>query len=131
VESIVENLLDNAASFSPTGGEVRVRLQAQGTMATMTVEDEGPGVPQSALGRIFDRYYTDRRAAPRTEAESAHFGIGLWLARQNARALGGDIEAANRTPHGLMVTMRLPLERSLSADPPPTDKGLLAAKLRK
>lgn len=113
IESIFENLLDNALGFSPAGGLVRVTLTAADGAALVRVEDEGPGVAEAALPRIFERYYSDRRAMPRDEALAAgapaHFGIGLWIARQNARALGGDITAANRVPHGMSMRVRLPL----------------------
>ncbi len=113
LESIFENLLDNALSFSPPGGTVRVSLAATAGTALVIVEDDGPGVPEAALSRIFERYYSDRRAVPRdaasTVVQPAHFGIGLWIARQNARALGGDIIAVNREPHGLSVRVRLNL----------------------
>ena len=112
IESIFENLLDNALGFSPPGGTVRLSLAVTEGIALAKIEDEGPGVPEAALSRIFERYYTDRRAmrresAPAGTGEPAHFGIGLWIARQNARALGGDITAVNRVPHGLSVRVRL------------------------
>jgi two-component system sensor histidine kinase ChvG len=107
IESIFENLLENALSFSPPHATVEVALGRDGAMAVASVADEGPGVAAAALERIFERYYSDRAAAG--EAEGAHFGIGLWIARQNARALGGEVEAANRVPRGLSVRVRLPL----------------------
>lgn len=107
IESIFENLLENALSFSPPGGAVAVTLRPEGAMAVATVEDAGPGVADAALERIFERYYSDRSAAG--EAAAAHFGIGLWITRQNARALGGDVAAVNRRPRGLAVCVRLPL----------------------
>ncbi len=113
IEGVFENLLDNALGFSPPDGTVRLTLSVVGDSAVIKVEDDGPGVPEGSLGRIFDRYYSDRRAMPRADmlasGEPAHFGIGLWVARQNARALGGDITATNRAPHGLSVRVRLPL----------------------
>jgi two-component system sensor histidine kinase ChvG len=122
IESIFENLLDNALGFSPDWGTVRVTLSIAGSVALAKVEDDGPGVPDTALTRIFERYYSDRRLMPRKEAatagESAHFGVGLWIARQNARALGGDISAVNRVPHGLSVRVRLPLAAATDTRPP-------------
>jgi two-component system sensor histidine kinase ChvG len=112
IESIFENLLDNALSFSPPHGTVRLTLCITDETVQVKIEDEGPGVPEAALGRIFERYYSDRRAVPRNEmltnGEPVHFGIGLWIARQNARALGGEIVAANRMPRGLGLCVRLP-----------------------
>jgi two-component system sensor histidine kinase ChvG len=109
LESIFENLLDNAIGFSPPGGMVRVRLATAGGLAVVTVDDNGPGVSPVVLPRMFERYYSDRRAAPpRGDGQPAHFGIGLWLARQNVWALGGEITAENRAGHGL--TMRVTLK---------------------
>jgi two-component system sensor histidine kinase ChvG len=112
IESIFENLLDNALSFSPPHGTVRLSLSITDETVQVKIDDEGPGVPEAALGRIFERYYSDRRAVPRNEmlvnGEPVHFGIGLWIARQNARALGGEIVATNRMPRGLSLCVRLP-----------------------
>ena len=114
VETVVENLIDNAVSFSPAGSEVLVHLTRDSNFAHLTVSDEGPGVPAHQLERIFDRYYSERRAepaihAPTGDAPSSYFGIGLWIARRNVEAMGGTIEAENRTPCGLAIHVRLPL----------------------
>jgi two-component system sensor histidine kinase ChvG len=108
IETVFENLLDNAAGFSPAGGTVRVTLVTLDGRAIVTVEDDGPGVPAARLPDIFERYVTDRGAA-RPAAGETHFGVGLWVARQNVLALGGDIVASNRTPRGLRVRVALPL----------------------
>jgi signal transduction histidine kinase len=110
MESIFENLLENALAFSPAGGMVKVTLATIDGQAVVTVDDNGPGVPATVLPRIFERYYTDRRAAPaRGETQTPHFGIGLWLARQNVWAMGGEITAANRPGHGFSVRVTLKL----------------------
>jgi two-component system sensor histidine kinase ChvG len=111
VETILETLVDNAIGFSPEKGRVLVQLKTERANAVLTVEDEGPGVPAERLARIFERYYTDRTNGRQPCGSAQHFGIGLWLARQNALSLGGRIEAANRQPHGLCVTVVLPLAR--------------------
>lgn len=108
IETVFENLLDNAAGFSPSGGTVRVTLGTAEGCAVVTVEDDGPGVPPAQLRHIFDRYVTDRRAAPRA-TDGTHFGIGLWIARQNVRALGGEIAAQNGVLGGFCVRVTLPL----------------------
>jgi two-component system, OmpR family, sensor histidine kinase ChvG len=109
IETVVENLLDNAVSFSPAGSEVLVHLTRDGRFAHLTISDEGPGVPAEHIERIFDRYYSERRAEPATDAPSSYFGIGLWIARRNVEAMGGTIDAENRAPHGLAIRVRLPL----------------------
>ena len=110
LETILENLVDNAVSFSPPEGHVYVQLQAKDGMAVLKVEDEGPGVDPSRLSRIFERYYSSRPTAePKDSPAEMHFGIGLWLVRQNAIALGGSVQAENRKSGGLSVVVRIPL----------------------
>jgi len=112
VESIAENLIDNAISFAPPGSEILVHLTRDDSFAHLTVSDQGPGVPTGQLEHIFDRYYAARHAEASNEPAESHFGIGLSIARRNAEAMGGTIEAENRTPHGLAVHLRLPLATS-------------------
>ncbi len=109
VETVIENLFDNALSFSSEGGSIGVRLEQQGGMAELIVADAGPGVPPEDLERIFDRYVSLRQPPEGSGDGGSHFGIGLWIARRYVEALGGTIAAQNRTPHGLAVRMRLPL----------------------
>ena len=66
-------------------------------------------MPAAQVKRIFDRDYVERQAEASNEAAESHFGIGLSIARRNVEAIGGTIEAENRTPHGLAVHVRLPL----------------------
>lgn len=111
IETILENLIDNAASFSPPGGEILVHLSREGDFAHLSVCDQGPGVPNGQLTGIFERYYSERRSGT-SENHVSYFGIGLWIARRNVEAMGGTISAENRTPHGLAVHIRLPLAPS-------------------
>jgi two-component system, OmpR family, sensor histidine kinase ChvG len=109
VETVIENLFENAVSFSPEGEAVGVRLEARDGMAEMLIGDGGPGVPVEHLERIFDRYFSQRPALDASGDRQTHFGIGLWVARRNVEALGGTIEAENRQPQGLLVRVQLPL----------------------
>lgn len=106
METVIENLLENAASFSPTGGVVHLTLARTGTEARLTVEDEGPGVPPANLDRIFDRYFSSRRPE---HAGAPHFGIGLWIVRRNIEAVGGRVEAENRIEGGCRMRVTLPV----------------------
>ncbi|HLW28925.1 MAG TPA: HAMP domain-containing sensor histidine kinase [Kiloniellales bacterium] len=115
VDTVVENLLDNAVSFSPPGGEVRIALYRQKQMAILTVEDRGPGVPPEDLERIFERNYSNRPRSA-SDGELAHpsgiklpnFGIGLWVVRRNIEAIGGSVRAMNREGGGLRVEVEIP-----------------------
>jgi two-component system sensor histidine kinase ChvG len=108
VETVVENLIENAVSFSPRGSEIVIHLTRDGQFARLTISDQGPGVPVEQLERIFDRYYSERRAEG-SDAASSYFGIGLWISRRYVEAMGGRIEAENVEPHGLAIHVCLPL----------------------
>ena len=115
IETIVENLIENALSFSAPDGEVGVSVTASDDRAVIAVSDRGPGVPEERLPRIFDRYYSDRPLLPRPNGDDdapadqvSHFGVGLWLVRRHTEALGGRVSAENRLGGGLAVTVVLP-----------------------
>lgn len=104
IGQVVNNLIDNARSFSEPGGEVRVslrRVRAAQLEQTgqpppdgfeISVEDDGPGVPADALERIFERFYTDRP----NQSFGQNSGLGLSISRQIVEAHGGAICASNR-----------------------------------
>ena len=89
---VLTNLIDNARSFSPSDGTVRVSLERDGTWVTVSVEDEGPGIKEEVLERIFDRFYTDR---PEGESFGNNSGLGLSISRQIIKAHRGHIKAEN------------------------------------
>jgi two-component system sensor histidine kinase ChvG len=109
IETVLENLIENAVSFTPAGGEILVDLARDGRFAHLVVSDQGPGVPAGRIAQIFDRYYSERREEAMGETSTTYFGIGLWIARRNVEAMGGTITAENRMPSGLQVHIRLPL----------------------
>jgi len=93
LSQIFRNLIDNARSFSPPGGEVVVGLAKAKGMVIGTVADGGPGIPPENLETIFQRFYTSR---PKGAAFGGNSGLGLSIARQIAEAHGGALSAANR-----------------------------------
>jgi two-component system sensor histidine kinase ChvG len=109
LETVLENLLDNAVGFSPEGGTVTMTISAVDSMVRLIVEDEGPGVPVDQLESIFRRNFSSRPTEGRSKlAESAHFGIGLAIVRRTVEILGGHIRAENRPDAGLRITIELP-----------------------
>lgn len=107
-ETIIDNLLENATSFAPHGSTVAVTLHedhGMDGMAALTVRDQGPGVPEADLERIFERYFSRREEAGST---GTNFGIGLWIVRRNVEAIGGMVRAENEPDGGLAVVLRLP-----------------------
>jgi two-component system sensor histidine kinase ChvG len=107
---VFTNLLDNARSFSPPDGIVRVRLAATRAGIEVLVEDDGPGIPPHALERVFERFYTDRPH----HGFGQNSGLGLSISRQIVEAHGGSIRAENRgeagaeKPNGARFVVRLP-----------------------
>jgi len=89
---VFENLIGNALSFSPPGGIVTVRVLADRKRVTIEVEDEGPGIPETKLEEIFERFYSER---PKGEKYGSHSGLGLSIARQIILAHRGEIFAEN------------------------------------
>ena len=108
LETVLENLLDNAVSFSPPGGVVRIKLSKANRRAEMVVEDQGPGVPNDIINHIFERHFSYRPNEAGDTGDS-HFGIGLAIVRRNVELLGGTIVAENRAEGGLRITVKLPL----------------------
>jgi two-component system sensor histidine kinase ChvG len=93
---VIRNLIDNARSFSPPGGEVRVTLEpatARTGLTRISVEDDGPGIPPDSLESIFKRFYTKR---PSGSAFGNNSGLGLAISRQIVNSHGGRIYAENR-----------------------------------
>jgi two-component system sensor histidine kinase ChvG len=111
---IFRNLIDNARSFSPPGGEVVVSLQRDHGRIIATVSDTGPGIPPENLETVFERFYTSR---PKGAAFGGNSGLGLSIARQIAEAHGGSLQARNRAGEGGKVagaefTLSLPAVRA-------------------
>jgi two-component system, OmpR family, sensor histidine kinase ChvG len=90
---VVSNLLDNARSFSPPGGTVRVTCRKLKDEVEITVDDEGHGIQPDALEKIFERFYTDRP----DQGFGQNSGLGLSISKQIVEAHGGSIWAENRT----------------------------------
>ncbi|MBH62739.1 MAG: histidine kinase [Alphaproteobacteria bacterium] len=110
---VMRNLLDNAITFSPTNGRILIRVSRDEGLARITVEDEGPGIPEDMSEAIFDRFYSER---PESEAFGSHSGLGLSISRQIVAAHGGNIRAENRRDESgdiigarFIVTLPLPV----------------------
>ncbi|MCZ8182790.1 MAG: stimulus-sensing domain-containing protein [Beijerinckiaceae bacterium] len=91
IVQVFNNLIDNAQSFSPEGGTVRVTAAPAGPRVEIRIEDDGPGIPDHALERIFERFYTDRP----DHGFGQNSGLGLAISKQIVEAHGGTIRAEN------------------------------------
>ncbi|MGB4101929.1 MAG: stimulus-sensing domain-containing protein [Alphaproteobacteria bacterium] len=108
---VLKNLIDNALSFTPSGSTVCLAAERDGAVVKISVEDDGPGIPETRLATIFDRFYSER---PKTEKFGTHSGLGLSIAKQITEAHRGKIWAENRTTpqgviHGARFCITLPL----------------------
>lgn len=105
LEQVVGNLMENAIKFVPPGGRIDVSLDACTDCLMIHVADTGPGIPAAAVGHVFDRFYQ----APQVEGQSRKgMGLGLYISREIARGMGGDITVESRAGHGCAFTVRLP-----------------------
>ena len=98
LERAIDNVLDNAIKWSPPGGTVDVELHA----GTLTVRDHGPGIDETDLPHVFDRFY--RSASARALPGS---GLGLAIVKQAVEDHGGSVAAGNADGGGAVVTLRL------------------------
>jgi two-component system, OmpR family, sensor histidine kinase ChvG len=89
---VMNNLIDNARSFSPKGGTVRVTCRRSGDDIAIAVEDDGPGIRPDALEKVFERFYTDRPQ----QSFGQNSGLGLSISKQIVEAHGGRLTAENR-----------------------------------
>jgi two-component system sensor histidine kinase ChvG len=90
---VISNLLDNARSFSPPGGTVRLTARRLRKEIEIVVDDDGPGVSPDAMEKIFERFYTDRPE----QGFGQNSGLGLSISKQIVEAHGGTIQVQNRT----------------------------------
>jgi two-component system sensor histidine kinase ChvG len=101
-----ENLLANAVSFSPADGTVTVSLHIDGGTAVVEIADEGPGIPDEHLERVFGRFFSYR---PDDTDDGGHSGLGLAIVKAVVEAYRGTVTAANRPGGGATLTVRLPV----------------------
>jgi two-component system sensor histidine kinase ChvG len=108
LETVIENLLDNAISFTPASGTVEVRLQAESRRVRLAVLDEGPGVSACDMQHLFERGFSTRSGrADGGDVPVCHQGLGLWIVKRNVESLGGTVTARNRPTLGFEVAIRL------------------------
>ena len=108
IVQVLDNLLSNAASFSPKGAEIIFDLstKASPAQAVLQILDEGPGIPENRLETVFHRFYSER---PKGESFGDHSGLGLSIAKQIIEGHDGSLVASNRDTGGACFTLTLPL----------------------
>lgn len=111
--SAVSNLLSNAIKYTPSGGTVSARLVSHGTDVAVVVEDDGIGIPQKDLNRVFERFYRVDRGRGATTGGT---GLGLSIVRNVAVNHGGRVEVTSQEGVGSTFSMVLPVGGAIRAD---------------
>jgi len=115
---VLSNLLNNAAKYTPEGGQVSLTAERQGAFAVIRVRDNGPGIPIEMLPRLFDLFTQSDRTLDRAEGG---LGIGLTLVKRLTEMHGGSVEAFSEGPgKGSEFVVKLPLADAPATPAPAT-----------
>jgi two-component system sensor histidine kinase KdpD len=107
IEQVLVNLVENALKYTPAGTAIDISAKFVPDAVTVTVADEGPGIPPGLEEKLFDKFY---RASP--ERAQSGVGLGLTICRAIVEAHGGTIRAENRSPHGAVFRFTLPRDEA-------------------
>ena len=106
LRTVLRNLLDNAVKYAlPGGAPVELSLRREGEAVVLRVKDDGPGIPEEDLPRIFEPFFRVDRSRSR---KTGGYGLGLGICKRIVEAHGGRIEAANNPGRGASLTVTLP-----------------------
>lgn len=119
---VFDNLISNAIKFSPEGGILRVSTRAEGPLAVIQVDDQGPGIPAADRERIFDPFYRTRTPQ---HGPVKGTGLGLAIMREFVLAHGGSVRVGENRPRGASFQVSLPYTGSTSTTTPSTSTAEL------
>lgn len=111
LHDILRNLIENALAYTPEGGIIDISAGISHGRYVITVADDGPGIPEEALTRVFERFFR----VDKSRARPGGTGLGLAIVKNLVNVLQGDVVAGNRPAGGAVFTVRLPL-RELPAE---------------
>ncbi len=109
----LRNLLENASNYSPEGSAIVMASRRRGDRILVTVTDEGPGIPESDLPRVFERFYRVDKARARDRKDPGGTGLGLAIVKHLVELHGGRVSAANGPQRGAVLTVELPAYSSM------------------
>ena len=116
MHDVLRNLVENASAYSPPGSTIWLRSRREGAHVLLEVQDEGPGIPETELSRVFERFYRVDKARARTvndaNPEQGGTGLGLAIVKHLVTLHAGTVSARNATPRGAVVCVYLPKENS-------------------
>jgi two-component system phosphate regulon sensor histidine kinase PhoR len=108
LHDLLRNLLENAVNYSPAGGVVTMASHRSGQSVVFTVSDQGPGIPETDLSRVFERFYRVDKARSRGERDPGGTGLGLAIVKHLVELHRGRVTAANGRDRGAVFTVELP-----------------------
>ena len=109
LRQVLANLIDNAVKYSPDGGTVEIRLEAQDAFLRFAVADRGLGIPAGEQRRIFEKFY---RLDPQMTRGIGGTGLGLYISRELVRRVDGKIWVESRAGRGSTFFVEIPIARS-------------------
>ncbi|HPX70501.1 MAG TPA: ATP-binding protein [Bacillota bacterium] len=113
MEQVLQNIISNSVKYTPDGGLIKVSIDKSRGSARIRIADNGIGIDQDSLPRIFERFYRVDKARSRNMAST---GLGLAISKQIAEEHGGRIRAESKAGKGTVITLTLPLANQGSAD---------------
>jgi two-component system phosphate regulon sensor histidine kinase PhoR len=109
----LRNLIHNASSYAPEGSAIELAASRRDDRILLTVADEGPGIPEADLPRIFERFYRVDKARSHDARDPGGTGLGLAIVKHLIGVHGGTVSAANRPGGGAVFTIELPADGGL------------------
>ena len=110
VEQVLSNLIDNAMKYSPEGGNIRVELGSNGDLVQIAIADNGIGIPQDSVKKIFDMYM-------RAHEQSNGSGLGLYIVKETVERLNGNVSVQSDVRIGSCFIVEIPLQYEEMAQP--------------
>jgi two-component system phosphate regulon sensor histidine kinase PhoR len=108
LHDVLRNLIENAIKHAPEGSRITLAATRRGDVVVLSVADEGPGIPEADLPRVFARFYRVDKARSRDGRDPGGTGLGLSIVKHLIELHGGTVKAANRAGGGAMFSVELP-----------------------
>ncbi len=112
IGQVIINILSNAVKYTPDGGKIELKAEDRGQYAIVSVKDNGIGVPEEDIPRLFERFY---RVEKSRTSQTGGTGLGLAIAKEIICAHGGDITVESQVGVGTTMTIAIPYEASIEA----------------
>jgi two-component system phosphate regulon sensor histidine kinase PhoR len=109
LHDVFRNLIENAVKHAPDGSRITLESARRGNALVLSVSDEGPGVPEADLPRVFERFYRVDKARSRDGRDPGGTGLGLSIVKHLVELHGGTVKAENRPEGGALFSIELPI----------------------